>query len=96
MLYGVDAVWPPSNKPTAVNEMPSFLKSSAGAKADYDWEKIIIEAAGYMYEHGVPKSLADLCRHTVKGFEPDKAPGKTQLEYHLGPLFKRFQKLGGK
>jgi hypothetical protein len=94
----VEKLWPTANQAAAAgNEAlrPWPRKSPAGAKGKFDWEIILIEAAGHMYEKGVPKSLTELCDHIEHSFA-GVTPGKTQLEIHLGPLYSRFSKVDGK
>jgi hypothetical protein len=71
--------------------LPPGRKSPAGAKADYDWEAILIEAAAYVLKHD-PSSLSKLCAHIEKWCGKD-APGETQLKRHLGPLYDRLKKI---
>jgi hypothetical protein len=94
----VEKVWPANSQATtAGNETlpPWPRKSSAGAKGKVDWEIILIEAASHMYEEGLPKSLTELCTHIENSFA-GVTPGKTQLEIHLGPLYRKFSKVDGK
>jgi hypothetical protein len=91
---GVEKLWPANSQATtAGNEtLPLWpRKSSAGAKGKVDWEIILIEAASHMYEEGLPKSLTELCNHIENSFA-GVTPGKTQLEIHLGPLYRKFSR----
>jgi hypothetical protein len=90
----VEKVWPENKETATADENPS-RKSAAGAKGDYDWETILIEAARYMYETGVPKSLNHLCRH-IEDWCGDDPPGETQLKRHLRPLFQELKKADSK
>jgi hypothetical protein len=90
----VEKLWP-ENKETATADENPWRKSGAGAKGDYNWERILIEAAGHMYENSVPQSLTELCKH-VESWCGDDAPGETQLKEHLRPLFQKFKKIDGK
>jgi hypothetical protein len=90
--------WPANHSKlaaTVVAEPSRFEKSAAGAKAEYDWEKILIEAAAYIFENGPPKSLKDLCDIAENWFE-GRVPGETQLKEHLRPLYLRLKKLHAK
>ena len=72
------------------------MKSAAGAKPDYNWEAILIEAAAYIYEND-PESLDDLWQKVeAKCFPHGKKPSPTQWETHLKPLFNRLRKSDGK
>lgn len=93
----VEKIWPGSNQPViaAADEIPWRRKSTAGAKGDYDWEKIIIEAARHMWENGVPESEAKLRSHIEDWCKGD-APGESQLKSHLAPLYRVLKKADGK
>lgn len=89
----IEKLWPTDkNQATATgNEALSpwpRKKSAAGAKGDYDWEKIIIDAAAYMVANGVPDGAADLYRE-IEGWFGDDAPGESQLKQHIGPLYRK-------
>ena len=86
---GVVKEWPIEGETAANTAPPAWRKSSRGAKSAYDWDAIFIEAAGYMWENRVPKSLDKLCDH-IEEWMGNDAPGRTQLELRLGPLYERF------
>jgi hypothetical protein len=92
----VDKLWPVELPRTDAANEASWLRSAAGAKGKYDWERILIKAAGRMYETGAPKSLTALCNYIEGLFLPGKPPSKTQLESHLGPLYREFNRIDGK
>jgi hypothetical protein len=94
----VEKVWRVNDRvATAPNEtsLPPWRKNSVGTKTEYDWEKILIEAARYMWEEGVPQSEAKLRSHIEKWCKGD-APGESQLKSHLAPLYRTLKRADGK
>lgn len=90
-----DALWPSSsNQPVmVVSNEARWRKASTGAKADYDWEAMLIEAALYaMRKKGKVKSLKELCDH-IEAWCGDDAPSESQLKQHLGPLYNELKKI---
>jgi hypothetical protein len=92
-LRDAEKVW----RVTAPDEtsLPPWRKNSVGTKTEYDWEKILIEAARYMWEEGVPQSEAKLRSHIEEWCKGD-APGESQLKSHLAPLYRALKKADGK
>jgi hypothetical protein len=93
-------VWPIDNEAIteAVTEArPPWPRkgSPAGAKGDYDWPKILLEAVSYMLDNSLPKSLTELCNHIENRFGDD-APGETALKNQLRPFYQVFKKANAK
>jgi hypothetical protein len=94
----VKKIWPVNDRvATAPDErsLPPWRKNSVGTKTEYDWEKILTEAARHMWENGVPESEAKLRSHIEEWCKGD-VPGETQLKSHLGPLYRVLKKADGK
>jgi hypothetical protein len=63
-----------------------------GRKADPRWEKILIEAARYMYERQDPGTQAELFEHLRKWLgDADGGPSDTAMKEHVGPLWRAFK-----
>jgi hypothetical protein len=93
----VKKLWPANNKridAAASAERPLGGKSPAGRKPKYDVKDILIEAAAYMYDSGVPKSLAELCEKIGDRFP--KLKSDTSMEDYLRPLYRKFKQIDGK
>jgi hypothetical protein len=92
-LRDAGKVWRVNDRVAAAPDetsLPPWRKNSAGTKAEYDWEKILIEAARYMWEEGPPKSEAKLRSHIEEWCKGD-APGESQLKSHLAPLYRALK-----
>lgn len=86
-----EKLWPTGSQATTatVETLPPWpRKGAAGAKGDYDWEKIIIDAAAYMVANGVPEAAADLY-HEIEIRFGDDAPSESQFKEHIGPLYRK-------
>lgn len=94
----VGKLWPTNNQATAAADetlSPWPRKGAAGAKGDYDWPKILLEAVSYMLDNSLPKSLTDLCNEIERHFGDD-APGETVLKTQLRPFYQAFKKANAK
>jgi hypothetical protein len=78
----------------AVDALLAPTTRGAGSKRKYDREWIMLEAAAYLYEHGLPESQAKLWKQleTILG---DKSPGETLLKDIAGRCWRRMKKVGG-
>jgi hypothetical protein len=92
----VERLWPGSQSNT-IGEDPEVLRaarSSRGAKSMIDWEKVLIEAACYMYAKQEAGSQTELFAHLRTWLNrSDGGPGDTTLKDHIGPLWRAFQKI---
>jgi hypothetical protein len=78
-------IWPwPGGQPT----LPPGRRNPRGANAKIDWEQVLIEAAGFIIEKGLPESQAKLVEH-ITIWLGDGAPGETQIKAHIAPLWRR-------
>ncbi|WP_152997659.1 hypothetical protein [Methylobacterium sp. GXS13] len=100
-LSQVTGLWPDFNPGVgaaqAVSEAPLIeapRKGVGGAKADYDWEEYLIEAAAYIYVNGLPKSQNDLFVYLWNLFGGEAGgPSLGSMKKHVGPLYRRFEKI---
>lgn len=85
--------WPNDRSTTFFVEPEPELrrKHVAGRKAGFDWEKCIIEAAGYLNENDNTVTQAKLVDYILDWFGND-APSATSVKDHLSPLIQRFRR----
>jgi hypothetical protein len=75
---------PVSDQPSTAQLEPAPLKSTRGAKAAYDWEKILIGAAVVLIRDGVPQSADKLVEQVLKNFHWSIGePAKSELNKHM-------------
>lgn len=80
------AIWP---------EHPAAAKPLSGGRPPvHDSNAILVEAAVFIHENGVPATLGEFVTK-IQGLLDDKTPGvgpkETYLKNLLGPLYKRLQ-----
>jgi hypothetical protein len=88
------------SKPAAQAPAPSTSLTprnprGAGAKRDFDREFILIEAAAYVWENGLPSTLEELV-HALQLTLGDKVPRDTQGKKILAPFFQRMKQALGR
>lgn len=70
-----------------------IIERRRGAQQRYDWESFYIEAAGYVYDEGVPATQAEFVNRmsgwfTSKGFS---CPDDSTIKKKLKPLWQRLK-----
>ncbi|WP_267424885.1 hypothetical protein [Methylobacterium sp. GC_Met_2] len=80
--------------PAAMPAAEAPRKGIGGAKGDYDWERYLIEAAAHIYVNGLPESQEKLFDYLWNLFGGQKGgPSLGSMKNHIGPLYRRFEKI---
>jgi hypothetical protein len=70
-------------------------RSTRGPPTAFDWEKAIIAASAFVYEHGLPKTQGELVIFVDDWFGND-GPGETQIKAHIAPLYRALVRAAGR
>jgi hypothetical protein len=86
---------PAAQAPASSTSLTPRNPRGAGAKRDFDREFILIEAAAYVWENGLPSTLEELV-HALQLTLGDKVPRDTQGKKILAPFFQRMKQALGR